>query len=172
MSTPETKLPTVARVTHVEGIIIKEPAFKDLLGAKNIELKRRDGATVLYYRPSVEIAALIQDGGTDPIVLSKAAVLEHARKYFADRGGPAVPPSVVAPTPAPETPKARSGVVSPAKAAQPGPAAAADDYNLAIYTLLGAAVELGKFDTRAGAADRQSKLEAALTAYKTQTTVN
>jgi len=171
MSTPETKLPTVARVTHVEGIIIKEPAFKDLLGAKNIELKRRDGATVLYYRPSVEIAALIQDGGTDPIVLSKAAVLEHARKYFADRGGPAVPPSVVAPTPAPETPKTRSGVVSPDRAAQPGPAAVAD-FNLAIYTLLGAAVELGKSDTRAGAADRQSKLEAAFTAYKTQTTVN
>lgn len=150
-------LPTVARVSHVEGVILKEAAFSELLGTKDAELERRDGAKLKFYSASLGIAKVIHDQGLDAIELSKTEILDFARRYFAEMGGPGVPESV-------------ASVQPPAQ--DPGTASNPNrNVGLAIFALLGSAQQLAKLDPRHGSKERAEKVAAALEAYRSQTTV-
>lgn len=160
------KSPTVARVTHVEGIIVREAAFAALLGPKSTSMTRRDGQELLFYAPSVAIAQMIHDDGVDAITLSKAAILEYASRYFAAHGGSKVPPSVTA------TASEPSKAVAPAEGGGTPEDLISRNIGLAIYTLLGAANQLAVSDKRPGCKERANILSQAFSAYRPQTTVS
>lgn len=162
-------MPTVARVSHVEGVITKEAAFNGLLGPKDAEATRRDGQKIKFYRASLGVAKSIHDAGIDAIELPKAEILGYARKYFADNGGPAVPESVAIVAQATAAAQTQTAAVEVQTVTSGG--TTARNIGLAIFTLVGAAKELAKMDQKPGAPDRVAKLAAAFEAYRVQTSV-
>ena len=77
-------------------VLMREPAFKTILGPKSVPVKRRDDVVESYPASVVEIVARLQAAGVDANNCTRDEILDEAKNYFATSSSvPAteVPPS-------------------------------------------------------------------------------
>ena len=144
----DVKQPSAARCNRVHQALLKEPAFKDIIGTTMVSVPRRDGVVENYPESVVEITTRMQSRDLDANTATRDEILDEAKTYFANcKVGPAAPPSV--------TLTADSDV-----------ALLADHAALAVYSLLLSAKAIGENDRKPGAASRLQALKKALDIYR------
>lgn len=144
------KAPSAARCSRIQQVLIREPAFKSILGPKTVAVKRRDEVVENYPESIVEIVARMQAGGIDANSCTRDEILDEAKNYFSTSEKIAtedVPPSV---TLKPEGDKL----------------VLADYACLGAYALLCSAKVLAEQDRKPGAAGRLQVLQKAIDVYQ------
>jgi len=149
-TTTTVKLPTAARCNRIQQVLIREPAFKGLLGPKNVPVKRRDNVEENFPTAIVDIVARLQAAGVDANACTCDEILDEAKNYFATSTAlPAekIPPSINL---NPEVDRT----------------ALADYACLGVYGLLMSAKVVGEHDRKPGAAGRLQLLQKVIDAYQ------
>lgn len=180
--TKDPTMPTVARVSRVEAVLTSEPAFKDVLGKKEVSLTKKDGTKVNYCAQVVEVAKAIHAAGQDAVSLSKNDILKYAMKVLKVSGGPAeaemdatAATAPVAESTAAETETKAETKAEPAPEVETGKpevtvegvkaAAASRNQNMSVVSLLCSAEQMSASDKKPGAESRRAKLNALIKEY-------
>jgi hypothetical protein len=149
MDTKAVKPPSAARCNRVQQVLVREPAFRELLGPKTVEFKRRDDITEMYPSSVVEIVTRLQNDGFDANNCTRDEILDAAKNFFA--ASPEVaekaPPSVTL-------------------SSEVDRSALADAACLGVYGLLMSAKVVGEHDRKPGAASRLQMIQRAIEVYR------
>ena len=149
-TTMTVKPPSAARCSRIQQVLMREPAFKTILGPKAVAVKRRDDIVESYPASVVEIVARLQAAGVDANSCTRDEILDEAKSYFANSTtvpAEAVPPSINL------TPEVDH-------------TALADYACLGVYGLLMSAKIVGEHDRKPGAAGRLQLLQKLIDAYQ------
>jgi hypothetical protein len=144
------KAPSAARCSRIQQVLIREPAFKTLLGPKTVAVKRRDEVVENYPVSIVEIVARLQAAGIDANSCTRDEILDEAKNYFSTSEkitAEEVPPSITL------KPEIDRSVL-------------ADYACLGVYGLLCSAKMLAEQDRKPGAAGRLQVLQKAIDVYQ------
>jgi len=140
------KLPSAARCNRVHQTLLKEPAFKDLLGTKMVPITRRDNVVESYPETVVEVTRRLQVMELDANTATRDEILDEAKAYFAKQASATTPASVTATS-------NDASILS-------------DGAALAVYSLLLTAKAIAENDRQPNAAARLQALKKALEVYR------